>query len=85
MRLEKIIELKLVFGLAAAPQRLFDLGLVQKVIEHLNLPLDLAEKLDPSVRDTYIEYCTAIRTRPARTASNPYRSKSSKCVSARKS
>lgn len=56
VRLEKIIELKLVFGLAAAPQRLFDLGLVQKVIEHLNLPLDLAEKLDPSVRDTYIEY-----------------------------
>lgn len=56
MRLEKIIELKLAFGLAAAPYRLFDLGLVQKVIEHLDLPLELADKLDPSVRDTYIQY-----------------------------
>lgn len=56
MRLEKIIELKLASGLAAAPHRFYDLGLVQKVIEHLDLPLDLAEKLDPSVRDTYIQY-----------------------------
>jgi Uncharacterised nucleotidyltransferase len=55
LRLEKIIELKLASGLTN-PNRLNDLGDVQRLIEHLNLPLDLAEKLDPSVRATYVQY-----------------------------
>lgn len=55
LKLEKIIELKLASGLTN-PNRLNDLGDVQRLIEHLNLPLDLAEQLDPSVRDTYIQY-----------------------------
>jgi len=55
IKLEKLIELKLASGLTN-PQRLRDLADVQDLIKHLNLPLDLAEKLDSSVRDTYIEY-----------------------------
>ena len=52
--LEKIIELKLASGLTSA--RLRDLADVQDLIATLNLPLDFAQKLDPSVRDTFIEY-----------------------------
>lgn len=55
LTLEKIIELKLASGLSN-PQRLRDLGDVQHLIEALSLPLDLADQLDPSVRDTYIQY-----------------------------
>lgn len=55
LRLEKIIELKLASGLTS-PERLRDLADVQDLISHLELPLDFAEKLDPSVRDTYIQY-----------------------------
>lgn len=53
--LEKLIELKLASGLSNT-QRVRDLADVRDLIAHLNLPLELAEKLDPSVRDTYIEY-----------------------------
>src|ERR1051326_424118 len=55
VRLEKLIELKLASGLSN-PDRLRDLADVQDLIANLNLPLDLADKLDPSVRDTYIKY-----------------------------
>ena len=55
VRLEKMIEFKLVAGLAKLPL-LHDLADVQRLIEGLDLPLDLADKLDPSVRDTYIQY-----------------------------
>ena len=53
--LEKIIELKLASGLSGT-DRLRDLADVQDLIAHLDLALDLAERLDPSVRDTYIQY-----------------------------
>ena len=53
--IEKLIELKLASGLTN-PERLRDLADVQDLIAHLNLPLELADKLDPSVRDTYIQY-----------------------------
>jgi len=53
--LEKLIELKLASGLTNT-QRMRDLADVQDLIAHLNLPLELAEKLDPSVRDTYVQY-----------------------------
>ena len=53
--LDKLIELKLASGLTST-QRLRDLADVQDLIANLNLPLELAEKLDPSVRDTYVEY-----------------------------
>jgi hypothetical protein len=52
--LEKLIELKLASGLSAAHRQLIDLADVQRLIEVLDLPRDLAERLDPSVAE---EYC----------------------------
>jgi len=52
--LEKLIELKLASGLSA-PHRLRDLADVQDLIHHLKLPLELASKLDQSVRAKYEE------------------------------
>jgi hypothetical protein len=52
IRLEKLIELKLASGLSAA-HRLRDLADVQDLIVALNLPVDLADQLDASVRDEY--------------------------------
>jgi hypothetical protein len=60
VRLEKLIDYKLAAGLAN-PHRLHDLADVQRLIEGLDLPLDFAQKLDPSVRDTFIEYWHAIQ------------------------
>ncbi|MGH9390230.1 MAG: hypothetical protein ACRD1Z_11495 [Vicinamibacteria bacterium] len=51
--LENLIELKLASGLSS-PQRVhIELADVQRLIEEIGLPLDLAEKLDPSVRSEY--------------------------------
>ncbi len=50
--LEKLIELKLASGMTA-PHRLRDPADVQDLISHLNLPLELAEQLDESVRGEY--------------------------------
>jgi hypothetical protein len=50
--LEKLIELKLASGMTA-PHRLRDLADVQDLISLLDLPLELAEGLDDSVRDEY--------------------------------
>ncbi|HEV8488070.1 MAG TPA: hypothetical protein VGV87_31405 [Blastocatellia bacterium] len=51
-RLVTLIELKLASGMTA-PHRLSDLGDVQRLIEIVKLPEDLAESLNPYVRDTY--------------------------------
>lgn len=53
IRLEKLIELKLASGLSAQHRMLVDLGDVQRLIEELDLPLDLAGKLDASVASEY--------------------------------
>jgi hypothetical protein len=53
LSLEKLIELKLASGRAA--HRLGDLNDVQRIIEALNLPQHFAERLDPSVRDSFRE------------------------------
>jgi len=50
--LPKLVELKLVSGLSSV-ERLKDLGDVVELIKALTLPRDLAEQLDPSVRDEY--------------------------------
>jgi hypothetical protein len=50
--LPKLIELKLASGLTA-PHRLRDLADVQDLILRLELPRDLGEQLDPSVRDEF--------------------------------
>ena len=58
--LEKLIELKLASGMSA-PHRLRDLADVQDLISVLGLPLDFAERLDPSVREAYRQMWHATR------------------------
>jgi hypothetical protein len=50
--LEKLIELKLASG-TSAPHRLRDLADVQDLINTLGLPLNFADRLDPSVREPF--------------------------------
>jgi hypothetical protein len=50
---EKFIEVKLAAGLSAPHRELIDLADVQRFIEEVHLPLEFAEKLDPSVREEY--------------------------------
>ena len=54
LALERIIELKLASGMSN-PGRIRDLGDVQELIRHMNLGVDTAERLDPSVRDKFLE------------------------------
>jgi len=57
---EKLIELKLASGMSA-PHRLRDLADVQDLVSVLGLPLDFAERLDPSVREAYRQMWHATR------------------------
>ncbi|OQY90684.1 MAG: hypothetical protein B6D38_02840 [Anaerolineae bacterium UTCFX1] len=50
--IEKLIELKLASGMSA-PHRLRDLADVQDLVATLKLPVELAESLDESVRETF--------------------------------
>lgn len=52
--LEKLIELKLASGMTA-PHRLKDLADVQEVIKLKNLTAEFAEKLNPFVREKFLE------------------------------
>jgi hypothetical protein len=56
--LPKLIELKLASGMTA-PHRLKDLADVIELIRAARLPLDLAEQLDPYVRDKFTELWNA--------------------------
>lgn len=51
MSLPRLLELKLASGQAA--HRLKDLGDAQQLIQQLKLPIELAEKLDSSLREAY--------------------------------
>jgi hypothetical protein len=51
LSLPRLVELKLASGQAA--HRLHDLGDVQQLIQHLKLPRDFADQLDPSLREIY--------------------------------
>jgi len=57
--LEKLIELKLASGLTA-PDRLKDLADVQELIKVRHLSAEFAEKLDPYVRNKFIELHHAV-------------------------
>jgi hypothetical protein len=61
--LEKLIELKLASGLSA-PHRLKDLADVQELIKVKHLGAEIADKIDPSVRDKYIELHRAVLQAP---------------------
>lgn len=58
--LAKLIELKLASGMTN-PGRLSDLGDVQRMIQTLGLAQDLAERLDPFVRDKYRELWSSVQ------------------------
>lgn len=58
--LEKLIELKLASGISAA-DRLKDLADVQELIKVRHLGADFALKLDPYVREKYLELEEAVR------------------------
>lgn len=57
--LEKLIELKLASGITA-PNRLKDLADVQEIIKIKNLRAGFAEKLDPFVREKFLELHRAV-------------------------
>ena len=61
--LEKLVELKLASG-TSAPHRLKDLADVLELIRAIGAPRALAEQLDPSVRDKYLELWDAAQTAP---------------------
>lgn len=63
LRLPALVELKLTSGTAA--WRLKDLADVQEMIRVLALPLDLADQLDPSVRESYRTLWNQVRAAPA--------------------
>jgi hypothetical protein len=56
--LEKLVELKLASG-QSAPHRLRDLADVLELIRAAGLPAELADQLDPSVRERFRELWTA--------------------------
>jgi len=63
LKLDKLIELKLASGLTN-PLRLKDLADVQELIRSVKPPRELAEQLDPSVRQTYLDYWDALQAAP---------------------
>jgi hypothetical protein len=63
VRLASLIELKLASGLSA-PHRLRDLADVQDLIHAASLGRDLADSLDPSVRDEYLRLWAIAQTVP---------------------
>jgi hypothetical protein len=62
-RLETLIDLKLASGISA-PHRLRDLADVQDLIVRTRLPLELAERLHPSVRAEYRRLWETVRAVP---------------------
>jgi hypothetical protein len=60
----KLVELKLASGMSSL-ERAKDLGDVVELIRHATLPLELADELDPSVRDKYVEAWHAVKNAPA--------------------
>ncbi len=60
---EKLIELKLASGMTA-PHRLKDLADVQELIKFRSLQKDFADKLDPYVRDKFLELYEAVEQGP---------------------
>lgn len=58
-----LVELKLASGMTSL-DRAKDLGDVVELIRHVALPLELADELDASVRDKYIEAWHAVKNAP---------------------
>ena len=63
LRLEELIELKLASGMTN-PNRLKDLADVQELIKTIHPPRELSERLDPFVRDKFLEFWDGIQSQP---------------------
>jgi hypothetical protein len=63
LQLPLLLDLQLACGMTN-PGRLNDLGDVQRMIQVLDLPADLADRLNPFVRDKYQELWAASRNNP---------------------
>jgi hypothetical protein len=63
LSLPRLVELKTASGMTN-PGRLKDLGDVQELIRTLDLPRDLAQQLNPYVRDKYIELWDGVHLSP---------------------
>lgn len=61
VQMTKLIELKLASGLSAS-ERLKYLADVQELIRVLNLPAELVEQIEPSVRDEYSRLWNAVES-----------------------
>ena len=61
--LEKLIELKLASGMTA-PHRLKDLADVQELIKVRELQPEFSERLDPYVREKFVELAEAVKQSP---------------------
>lgn len=62
LEVHRLVELKL--ASSAAPGRRKDLGDVQELIRLLGLPLQLAEQLDPALRDLYRQLWQEVQDAP---------------------
>ena len=63
LRLDKLIELKLASGMTN-PNRLKDLADIQELIKVIHPPRELADRLNPFVRDKFLEFWDGIRSQP---------------------
>jgi hypothetical protein len=61
--LEKLIELKLASGITN-PNRLKDLADVQELIKAIRPTRDLADRLNPFVRDKFLEFWDGVQSQP---------------------
>jgi len=63
LRSKNFVELKLASGMTV-PDRLKDLADVQELIKIRALPAEFAERLDPYVREKFLELCDTVKQRP---------------------
>jgi len=64
LKLESLVELKLSSGISA-PHRRKDLADIQQLIQILELPRDMAEKLNPYVQEMYLQLWQEVADAPA--------------------
>jgi hypothetical protein len=64
IRLEALVELKLASGMTGGIHRQKDITDIIELIKVVNLPADFADKLNPFVRDRFVEIWTGLQEAP---------------------
>jgi hypothetical protein len=64
LRLEKLVELKLASGMTGGVGRMKDLTDVVELIKVLRLPAEFSQKLNPYVRDKFMEIWNGLKSGP---------------------